>query len=171
LVGWSEAPFLPVNLIDTNSETLDLTAHIINLPAPIIFTGKEPVTLPPGMFQWELIDFNYSRPQGPYDIYLDLGGELQMKYNLDDAIHFSDTVGLTLYLEGDQYSSNTLMISLWDFTEETWDQIPVGWGRNPISDFKRFVREQGEIRMRVENSAGQSGIYIERLDFSMTVIP
>ena len=171
LIGWAEEPILPVELIEENFETLDLTAHIIALPTSINFLPGEPVTIPPGLFHWELLDFNYNRPVGPYNMYLDLGGEMQMKYNLDASVRFSEVAGLSLHLDGDQSPSNLPTISLWDFSTESWEAISANWGRTEVSNFHRFVTDQGEIRVRAENSAGQSGMYINRLDVSLTIIP
>lgn len=168
LVGWSDRSPLAASIDGATFDTLDTTLYIFRLK-PSLHVQQGQVTIPPGMFTWQLIT---SRSEGyaPYDAYV-YQGSYTLLFKLAQPIAYSSVEALTLHLKSYQAIGPTqLAFSVWDFEAQAWHNLPAtNWGDIDIPDPARFVGSGGEIRLQIDGSNNSSGVQIEASDFTLVV--
>ena len=139
---------------------------------PNLQTGDSAsLTLPPALFTWSALNTTSYSDVFPYNSYL-YEGTYSFRFQLNQAIPYQKVTSLTLHLTSYGVAGDTdLLLSLWDFTQNQWELIPVEtWGNHSIAEPENFVGYGGEIRLQIESPA-QNSIQIERSDFTLVVEP
>lgn len=170
LVGWTDAAPVGAKVLNRSFSTIDQSVYIIALP-PVIQQGVGPLTLPPGLMNYTVLDPGLAGTPTPYDMYIDVGYEYALRFAPAQPISFNHVTALnfraTSYGAG---GSPSVTFYLWDFSEGAWvEQAGVGWGDNAITSPERFVSPAGEIHLRVVNPPGSFYTSLEATDFTLVV--
>jgi hypothetical protein len=172
LVGWTDQLPVEVNLTDTPTKKQDNILYIIQLNPTFkteqtASSGKD-LTLTPGTFKWSLIEGN-DPSLSPYNANLYPGVAFSFQFSPIQSVKFSKAKSLIFHLEGNPngYQLNAINVSLWDFTENTWQELEdLHWGENDLGNPGRYIDENGTIRLNI--SSGQTGgVTITRADFTV----
>ena len=169
LLGWTESSPLEVNLDGKGFRAEHTSIYVLDLTPAIQTSNTTSITLPPALFTWSSLDNSaYSEAQ-PYGSYL-YNDTYSFRFQLNQAIAYKNVTALTLHLASYGATGPTsLIISLWDFTNNEWEVVPVeNWGDHNLPEPERFVGSGGEIRLQIENPF-QNSVEIERSDFTLVV--
>lgn len=170
LVGWTNDAPVGVKVVSRSFSTVDQSVYIIALP-PIISQGAGPLTLPPGLMNYTVLDPGTIGAPTPYDMYIDVGYEYALRFAPAQPITFNQVTALNFRANSfGSTGSPSVNFYLWDFSEGTWvQQAGVVWGDNPIPSPQRFVSPAGEIHLRVVNPPGSFYTSLEATDFTLVV--
>ena len=172
LVGWTDQLPVEVNLTDTPTKKQDNILYIIQLNPTFrteqASSSEEDITLTPGTFKWSLIEGN-DPSLSPYNANLYPGMAFSFQFSPIQPVEFSHAKSLIFHLEGNPNGNqlNGMNVSLWDFTENTWQELDdLHWGENDLGNPERYIDEDGTIRLNI--TSGQTGgVTITRADFTV----
>ena len=166
LAGWTSASPLATE-VSVPFRTLDLSLYLIALPYTID-AGQGTLVLPPGLLSWSALDTNQNN-YTPYDTYLDPNGEMAFEFAPGLPVSFTKVQALTLHLAGSGLNApaKTVLVQLYDFTENVWaDQPGVVWGDTRIAAPARFVGPENNVLVRIKNTSGMPQ-NIAQVDFTL----
>lgn len=169
LAGWGDSSPIAVKLEGDGFTTNDTTAYLIAL-RPQVELGASRLELPPGLFNWSVVDAGQQGSPTPYDMYV-YQGSYALEFTPIQPLAYQSVESLTLHFTGYGAQGRTnLAASLWDYTQSSWVAIPdLQWGDTPIQNPERFVGPGGEIQLRVENQGTGSSVSVEASDFTLAV--
>jgi hypothetical protein len=167
LMGWLDEPLLPVRVRDSQFEAIDTTFYIMMLtPSFNIESGT--VKLSPNMFMWEasvesispyFAESSYFPPEG-----------FTIHFRPAVPIRFSEVKLLTLHIDTSAAPKDVL-VSVWDLERAEWVQLEnLSWGDTNIPEPWRYVRLDGEIRLKIEGDQN-TWIEIKQSNFTLVVEP
>lgn len=169
LVGWSESSPIPVALNSGDYLEEGESLYIVALPTEVNSNTNQS-TLPPALFSWLMLSSGPMDRYSPYETRL-YPGEFSLQYRLTYPVEYTMIEDLILHLVSAGSAGPThLDISLWNHETELWEPLPaLTWGDYHVPEPEKFVSEEAEIRVKVENASAPNGIAIEAVDFSLIV--
>jgi hypothetical protein len=169
LAGWSQESPLGAGLEGQRFSTNDSTLYMIALDARLPVQAS-PLELPPGLFNWSVLEASSFGNTGPYDAYLEQGS-YSLRFSLALTVPYHSVESLTLHLMNPGASTPlNASFYLWDFSNAQWVIQPVNrWGDHLVDEPDRYVGTGGEVRLKVEHNGLAGPISIAVSDFTLVV--
>lgn len=171
LAGWMHTSPVEAEVENQKAETQDTTLYIITLPFDVQAPSGE-LSFPPALFSWSSLYIEKDLFASPYNLTLHRS-DFSFRYDLAVPVDFSEIVALTLHLIGEEPSGPVSFdVYIWDFDGEQWVRLfsPV-WGDNSISDARRYVSTNGELRLWLDGGALEKPVFVKAADFTLVVRP
>lgn len=167
LMGWVDAPLLPVVIQGQAFDTIDTTLYMAML-APSVRYGPATWKLSPGLLAWESSLENAS----PYHSDEIPSGGYILRFRPAIPVHFSSVEGLVLQIQtGSAVTPQEISAALWDYESRAWVTIPdLYWGLNDIPQADRYLGPGGEIQLKISGAVNDY-IQIDPSSFTLVVKP
>ena len=169
LLAWSEEPQFEATMDSDNYNLLATTLYFLEIPLAEVTAGGEGVEVPRELLNWRILDESGFYPSGVADFYMPPGW-IEIEFAPWSRFQTMEVTDLEVVLERPPASSGTPapLVRLWNWEQERWATIPdVVWGRMDVSDFERYLGEQNEVRIRLQNESN-TGIRIGEVFPSLT---
>lgn len=166
LMGWIDAPVLPVTLDGPSFKAVDTYFYIARLEPGRRLEGAE-LYLPPGMFSWEAPE-GFGAPGYAYVESFPVGG-YRLTFRPAVKLEQAQVTSLTLNMATSE-SPTDFRVSLWDHQAGEW--IPVEdlrWNGMQIPDPWRYVGPDGEVSVNVDSDL--EWIEVDHVAVEMVVRP
>lgn len=164
LLGWVDDLPLPVTLQNQNAKTIDTFLYADQLTPSIEMESGE-VSLPMTLFTWES-----SVPSAaPY-----YASDLQangytLRFEPMFPIRYRAIKSLMLDLQTN-VGFQELVVSLWDYDQQNWVNVPVMSSLTNVPEPERFVGPEGEVRLQVRTTSS-SWVEMRASSIRMVVTP
>lgn len=165
VMGWVKNESIPVSLRGKQFDALDTSLVLIRVN-PSWAIQSDSITIPNSFMYRETssdIDLSYDST-----ILIPAGGYF-LRFWPAIPIQFSSVKTLVLHQDIDTPSYTTLVISVWNYESNQWDQID-DLSRNEIRlpNPEQYVGPGGELRLKLDGN-NQEYVSLRRLDFELMV--
>jgi hypothetical protein len=153
LVGWADVEQVTPSLGTTSADHLATTLYLLELPFGQAIAGGQGLIVPEALVNWTVLGESGTYGATPNDLYLPAGW-VEFEFKPWPQFASMEARSLEIVLtEANGYSGQTLpQVRLWDWEEEIWvEQTDVEWGRTPVKTAERFLGEENEVRIRLQN--------------------
>lgn len=160
LLGWSETPYVAVDLGRPLADSPAATFYILEIPVTEFGASGSDLEVPLEMMSWQVLNQNGVYAPGISGLYMSFGW-VEFEFEPWPLFADMDVTQLTLVLQAESSTSSptTPQVALWDWEEESWTEVPdVVWGRIVVPDADPFLNERNQIRIRLQNNVGDVNI-------------
>jgi len=155
LIGWVEEEVpLPVEVVGRSFSTVETALYVYALPVAELETGEEVTILP------SFINRQVEETTGYVNVWdrgFQMGPEsaIVFRFTVWPGMMVQQVDELVLDWQGNSYggSSNPLRppaVSLWNWEDDGWERLDIGWGRHSIPNAEAYVLPSGTVLLRLE---------------------
>jgi hypothetical protein len=163
LVGWTNTSPLSVDLKNASYTSEDTTVYIYQLPVTA-HMGTE-VEVPPLLMTWSVSDESTQPRATPYQLNVQQGQVAAFRFSPLPSMRIPKISDLKLFVQSQ--SAGQGKISLWNWADAKWEEVPVHSGFNTVSDPGRYIGPEDAVQVRAEPNAGVFLANYERIDVVM----
>lgn len=162
LIAWSSEQQLDTSLAGAESESLNTTMYLIEIPLQQNIVSGRNITIPISLLNWDPLANNNVYNPTIQDLYLN-GGWVEFSYTPWPEFQAMEVteLGFSLTQQFEDVTQLLPEVRIWDFEQGLWQPIgnPV-WGLNTIAEFAPYLGPNNEVRLRLQDNNSQFGLGI-----------
>ncbi len=161
-VGWQDQAPPEVSIMNTETASQTTAVVLQNLDYGLSNAGQ--ISLPPGMIPGKLVSYprdgGTCGSPGSTGVYM-TNGEAIFEYYVPENLRYLPIDRLKLGVYTDSGVFIDPKIEIYDWESESWTQLDgIVQGVNLLPGGSSFIREDGQINLRLNIQGGQSCIYL-----------
>jgi hypothetical protein len=170
VAGWTNESPLEVNLSGLPASTEDTTLYIFRLPGKLSPSMQDKIVEVPSAFlTWTPTDRSTRRDFSPYNMRVQPGDSLVLRYTPVSLVHLSDIAEIRVDMQiVNAYNTGKGKISIWDWQALQWVSLSTNALSVRITDNPgRFVGPGNAVDLQFEMGESATPVYYERINVTL----